>query len=1476
MPLILMKIISQNHYSLVFVLVIITVSSFILNINSNYLNGATQVISSDSQATTETERTTLDSSRNRGISSLQPFQQPRILFIVGNRYSLSENYDKPFLYFMNSTLNYNVTIHDDDNSYAYDDYDAIVISRTIGESGTVDSLTNASIPILTMESWNYDVFGLGNDRNYDASHNHISLLDTSHYITQGYSLGYQEIYQTSTWIEYLENYNQIKEEVEIVSLALRRSSNTEERTLVVLDKGKKDWDLSLAPERRAFWGAVRGDILNDDGWTLWNNTLHWILYDDVPGNASICINVKDLDGRSVANARLNLTESLNYKLSWSQNTTEDGYITFTKIPFGYYNITAEFEDSINDTLTFIEIAGERTYETEPYFEFTVQVPEYVDNSPPVIENIHFEPISGNFSSNIYDESSLSTVNLSLTVKNITDAMVMRDESFKMVTGTGNYYFNDTGLEGLPSTGISVTYNITAIDIAGNTKISPNQFFTLGDSIAPTIHEYNVTDFENGTLRFYANVTDDESLVSEVTLKINNNFLDMQLSTSGFWICTTNAYYGITLNYTIFSAKDSVGNENNTPNPSFSLVTPNDTVEPLIWGVTDTFSTHENGYVEFNAFIKDWNDYQSRVNFSDVQIHFSINGDNTTDIMDASGEETFSYKFTFNYNDSVYYRITASDLAGNINSGFEHGPFKIDDNAMPQVTFEAIEYGNGTVEFNATVIDWPNNQTTVSLHYTQDYFGTWDSLSMMNITQNFFDYRIHDFDYNRYDVWYYVTANDAALNLFEPSPDQYLRIQLTDKVSPEVTFTIENSTVIDGEIAIDAWAIDSYGRTYYMNNTFYINFTTPVGNLNFEMDFDVLNYYTFSQSFKYGERIDILVYVMDDAGNLGKINKTIIIEDHAPPKIKVWGVNEYQNGTVTIWTEIEEGPNGSGLPEENSSIIIEYVFISLYKQNMVWNGSKNFFTYTVSGFEPENAFTYRINATDKCNNSYTTEWIQKTIVDQTPPTYTSFGYSETLVNHSTSQLNFWIDATDPFGSIEHVNLSFYHFNGSNWLNKTAEMQYSGSSYVHSIQIACNRTFNYSIYVSDKALNAIEVSNTSLRTYWGPVIIETNVEHISEKELIVWANVSDWGSGIAEVLLEYEFISSGRSSARASATKDQFEAISMDYNGTVYLTHLTFDMSGTFTWKIIVRDNLNKFNVEKASTQPYFFNLPAQTFEWMDLVPLLITVGIIPALLVTFVFMARKRRQHQILIKKRKLKEIIDRSSDIFSLRALICRNQFGLAFYTENFIESGQDEDMIAGITSAMSRMVTDIAQREIKSGEFDVLEREGFNILSYHGQYTTTSIISEEKLSSFMKMKMSLLTNQIESKFSQEELEGLMTRELREKTKKLVYEILPVGLLQPLTVDFKLFKHKKKLLQKNERKWFKYVTEVPSFVDAQPVFYASTFISSLTVHGIPLVKAFCLLENCYNLDVIRNLTEAERTLLVSGSSSSRSGVLVTE
>lgn len=376
-------------------------------------------------------------------------------------------------------------------------------------------------------------------------------------------------------------------------------------------------------------------------------------------------------------------------------------------------------------------------------------------------------------------------------------------------------------------------------------------------------------------------------------------------------------------------------------------------------------------------------------------------------------------------------------------------------------------------------------------------------------------------------------------------------------------------------------------------------------------------------------------------------------------------------------------------------------------------------------------------------------------------------------------------------------------------------------------------------------------------WGPIIYRQGIDDFGNGTLRVWANVSDWGSGVAAVFLDYYPPNTSKFLVGLGA-ESPLQTVPMHFNGSFYIGILTFSASGTLKGVIRAIDHAGfSSHTIDLSEEPYFFAIRKNNIEWSDIIPLLIVVGVIPVLLMTLAIMARKHQQKRLVIHKRKQKEILDKSSDIFSLRAIICRNQFGLAFYTENFMGRDQDEDIIAGVTSAMSIMVSEIAQQEIKSGEFDVLERERFNILSYHGKYVIISVISEEKLSSFMKSKIKELTYQIESQFAKEVLEGPII-EVKEKMRKIVYETLPVGLLQLLTVDHMLLKEKKKQFKKNERKWFRYLNEIPSSIDGQQAFYAMAFISSFTAHGIPFVKSFRFLDRCYNLGVIRNLSEVDR------------------
>jgi hypothetical protein len=813
-------------------------------------------------------------------------------------------------------------------------------------------------------------------------------------------------------------------------------------------------------------------------------------------------------------------------------------------------------------------------------------------------------------------------------------------------------------------------------------------------------------------------------------------------------------------------------------------------------------------------------------------------------MYAIGEITYESEYTFHFNDTVLYRITASDLAGNTNWGYEHNA-TIGDNTIPQVVFNAREFGNGVVEFNSTVIDWPSNATSVTLYYTQNYFGSWSNISMTNIDQNLFLQQIPNFDFRLQDVWYYATAVDSALNLYEPTPDQYQKIGLSDLVAPEIFFIIENSTIVDGRISVTTWANDPFGDVRDINNTFYINFTEQGDTTQYEMNYDSFYFHTFERTFNFSELVTIEVWTTDNEGNIGAKNRTIIIGDFAAPKILETGINEYQNGTVTFWAEVVEYSTGSGLPTEYSSITLEYVFISMFNETLFWNGTENIYTYTVSGFIAGNAFNYRISAYDNNNNTVTTLWNMEVIPDQTPPIIDDFGYSETLLNHSFSQVDFWVKAIDPFGPIIGAELTVDYFDGSVWVSTTEDMYGDGPQYSYSVNLPCNQTFNYSIQVYDAQPNIIIVGNTSLRAYWGPVIIDMGISQNTENSILVWANVTDWGSGVAEVILEYDFESQGGQAARF-----QIETAPMDFNGSLYIIELVFTESGLLTWTVAAKDASNTLITSESAPQPFFLSIPSEAQTWEDFLPLIFAVAVVPLAIALMVATIRRRYQRKASTKRRREKEIVQRFTDVLSIRSIICRNNFGMPFYTENFLTEVHDLDLTAGLTAAVSSLVAEVSQRAMKKGEFNLLEREGFSILSHHGENSTISLVSEGRLSNFLKTKITELHHSIESRFSKQELEDPSLGDYPEEIRGMIYKYLNVGLLSKLKVDFKQFEDQEKLLTENERKQLNFLKELPSMSDGQISFYVPTFTSSLTSHGVSLVKAYALLEKCFRLRII--------------------------
>ncbi|MFX0121455.1 MAG: carboxypeptidase-like regulatory domain-containing protein [Candidatus Hodarchaeota archaeon] len=1448
------------------------------------------------------------------------FSNINILFIVGDENSPDPFLDQPF-YNNITNLGMSVIYHDANNSYNYSDYDAIIISDSIDEvaiPGSVDSLENATIPILTMEPKTWNIFSLGNSYGVSIADNKlIDVLDNSSYITNHLPLGPLNIStDPNADKNYLTGFNAVPPESNVIGLIRPTYNFPSEkfyRSLVVLDKEGVDWSgIQRAPDRRAFFGFSTGPSLNLEGWKLWNKTLKWILYDDYLGNASITVNVIDRNYESIFNATVTLKNSSTNIIQYTNDT---GSTVFNNISWGQYNITVDFEGNTDNNLTFIEIVPNRTYHQTAQFTFNVQLPFYLDIIPPWFFNIHFDKdlSQGTFYAEVKDENLVeSSVTLNITAINLTSGLIVVEENFTMVQQIGNTFYNDTALDTIIDiSNISIKYNIIAEDTAGNINKTQLITFFLSDPDPPIIQEVNVTDYGDGTLDFYAIITD-ESGIQDVLLQLNGTFHYMNLNESGYWIHRTQAYFGVVLNYTIFSVNDTVGNENGSKIPSFPMtpgyITVSDTTPPqLEWRNV----TNDKGLVEWQIRLYESTIFQSGLDINSVNITISVNyGVNLTYPMINLGGDYFYFFGTYTYNDIVEFWINASDLAEN--SRVDYGIIEINDSAIPEVAYNAIDLGNGTVIFYVTVVDWPNNITTAFVY--ENSTGIWVKYNMTQINDNLHTRICRDFTYSNRDLFYYAEAIDEAGN--NNSITQIKQLILTDLVPPEIDFTVENSLEIDGQIRIQALAIDSWGSSQYVINPFYVNITEQDLTTTYEMEQEVV-YYVSTHNFHVSDQLTITIWTYDDAGNQGLTTKLVIIDDLAPPKIMNPDAIIYQNGTVLIWAEVVD--YGSGLANDNSSVTINYNDPSSYRYNstMIWNGTGNFYTFLTSGYGPEQTLIYIIYATDKNNNPSKTDPIFVPIIDLTPPVFNNFSYSQKLVDHTTTKLSFWANVSDPFGNIEGVNLTLNYLDKSQWFNRTYKMNYNGSHYISSFELICDHYFCFSLKVYDEASNALNspllenwtldffpttaqgygvefrstvqftgkarfwikindifeehtfqdhtlilsvidetlgtqiinqeamnsndthhifdlsieymhifsytiqviddgviggfydpyqyTNSSQMLDYWRPIITKSEITEINDTAFLVWANISDWGSGVKNVTLYYKFSPFENNGGSGS----QFESKKMEFNGSygiqweIYTIELNSIESAELLWYIVVfDDNLSSTSEERT----YNHIIPPEPFLGFNLTQTVIIILIVIVVLISTVitlFSAVRMYQKKSSARYQKVKEFEEKLSLVSNVYAILLSTDVGVPVYTVTNVVYQRDKslsDALSGLSvgidsflqSFQSDFLNHVQQQESEyyvetrldeKIRISVIEQQKFQILIVASESFRLFVFLREKPPAFARDAFYQAIKEIEKWIHIPNL-GIVDESMyKTQIQNIISKYFPLPLLLPFTID---------------------------------------------------------------------------------------------
>ncbi|MFX0208699.1 MAG: hypothetical protein ACFFDT_22145, partial [Candidatus Hodarchaeota archaeon] len=774
----------------------------------------------------------------------------------------------------------------------------------------------------------------------------------------------------------------------------------------------------------------------------------------------------------------------------------------------------------------------------------------------------------------------------------------------------------------------------------------------------------------------------------------------------------------------------------------------------------------------------------------------------------------------------------------------------------------------------------------------------------------FSKREHNNKFQLQDIWFYVTAIDASNNSYEPALDQSKDITVTDKVPPTITYTIENSTQYDGEITVVAYATDVFSFSNFVNNTFYINMSSGSISIETAMDYNPIYRNWFKiYSFPHGEEVEITIGVHDEAGNLGKTNFTIIVNDLAPPNIKRHEPKVYQNGTVTIWAEVVEGPFGSGLAEDHSPVTIEIIYRYSRIETMEWNGSGNFYAFSMQGFTPGEAFTYQIRAKDKNENVNITDWKPVSILDLTPPVYKAFSYSEQFVNHTATELSFWIEAYDPFGTIGGVNITVDYFDGYQWFNWIDDMIYNGTHYIYSIQLTCNKTFSYSVRIYDKAININETPILSYKTlnfqpttaighgvefellelnlgevrfwikindtfeehtfqdhdvklsvidetlgkeilkgemmksngshhiydlsidflhnfsyimqinddgvlggyyepkeysnssqmldYWKPIILSSGIYQINESTIIIWANVSDWGSGVTEVLLKYKFEPyEGNGGAGA-----QFTNKTMIFNGSLYVVELTFYETGTLHWFIEAYDNTSFVSLSSVDYR-IIFPTRGPDISGPTLVQTILTILITAVIIIVILYVAVSFQRHR-NVKYQKIQDLENKLSVIPNIYTILICTEVGVPIYTLTNVlyqtnRSLNDalSGLSVGIDSFLQSFQTDFME-QVQQHDFEyhvetrLDERIRISLIEQNQFQTMIGASPNYRIFMFLQEKPSFYTREALYKVIKDLEEyisipnlGIVDESIYgPQTKTILNKYLPITLLQPFIID---------------------------------------------------------------------------------------------
>ncbi|MFX0171828.1 MAG: hypothetical protein ACFE9L_07910, partial [Candidatus Hodarchaeota archaeon] len=446
-------------------------------------------------------------------------------------------------------------------------------------------------------------------------------------------------------------------------------------------------------------------------------------------------------------------------------------------------------------------------------------------------------------------------------------------------------------------------------------------------------------------------------------------------------------------------------------------------------------------------------------------------------------------------------------------------------------------------------------------------------------------------------------------------------------------------------------------------------------------------------------------------------------------------------------------------------------------------------------------TYRISVIDNNGNINSTGWNAVSILDNTPPSCYGFEYQEVLLNHTSSQLTFSVNATDSFGSIQGVKITISYQSNSDRINETHSMTYNGSVYTSSTILRFNTSFSFSIQIFDtNETNTIFIYKEDLKTYYGPVVYQSDLVWLSKDTVLVWANVSNWGD--PSVYFEYEFSSSSLGGTASSKKKFLVHTVNMTFNGSLYTARVTFYEEGDLKWRIVASDVENAINWITSWQESSFTPNGSLTLD--DIILPFILVAIVPVLLIITILAIRRKYEQYTTEKREMTKQYNEKLSFVSNIYAILVSTDVGIPIYSISNLLYQADESLnlaFSGLSVSMSDFLENFQSQILETYQpegtkdvaelirMSVIEQHKIQILIVASPSIRIFAFMMKKPSEFIKKTFLKVIKDLETQLIIPDL-GIVDEGLIEpQTEQILLKTIPLPLFRTITIDPMQLKH---------------------------------------------------------------------------------------